>query len=90
MFKSKIEYNVQDDRCESNIIPLYKLNDDITLREYQKCAVIRALHNRFCCIQLPTSTGKTKIFSCAIIKSFLIKFNAKNNLKIAKSQKLFF
>lgn len=75
--QSNIEYVLTDERNNVNIDEskaVLKLNDKITLREDQETAVKEALKQHFCCLQLPTSSGKTEI-SASIIRTYL------NNIK---------
>lgn len=65
-----IKYILIDNRPKLKLINniITNLNSEVKLRDYQIQAVRRAINNRFCCLQLPTGTGKTEI-SASIIKT---------------------
>lgn len=72
-----IPYSVKDERNKlvysDNFIFIDKLNDKVTLKNYQKEALIEIYQNPFCTIQLGTGTGKTEVAS-AIFKNYLTLF----------------
>lgn len=44
-----------------------RLNDKVELRQYQKEAVLAALKARYCCVQLPTGSGKEQPISAKVL-----------------------
>ena len=74
--KQNIEYSLVDERKDLNIdidnINI-KLDDEITLRDYQEDSVRAALKLRYGFIKLPTGTGKSEV-AATIIREFLNKY----------------
>lgn len=73
--KNNIKYDLIDDRLKfkTKLKGIYQLDNKVELRDYQKQTVRAVLDNQFCCIQLPTSTGKTEV-ATSIIKSYLFSY----------------
>lgn len=71
--KNNFKYILKDNRKPINIPTEFIfsiLNEKVTLRNDQQSAVLKILKYKYCCVQLPTSSGKTEI-SASIIKTYL-------------------
>lgn len=72
--KRGIRYNIEDKRNYLSISAkqaVIKLNDDVTLRNYQQQAVKSVFNsNGYGCLQLPTGSGKSEI-AASIIRTYL-------------------
>lgn len=74
--KNRIKYHIINERRSikgefDNVIT--KLNDNITLRNYQKDAAKAILSTGFGCIQLPTSAGKTEV-AASVMRTYFQKY----------------
>lgn len=90
-FKNRdIDYELEDNRNKANIKEyeiIYQLNDDIELRDYQYEAVKNVFKRNYCCVQLPTGSGKTEVAS-SIIKTYLSKYSNRAALYVVPTIRL--
>lgn len=86
---NKISYNIIDERktISENFELVYKLNNNVILRDYQIEAVDNVIKDRFCYVQIPTAGGKTEV-AASLIKSFLKFYNKEAILYLVPTKKL--
>ena len=73
LHERNIKYVVNDKRDFANINNYsvkFKLSDDVILKDYQIDAVNSIIRNCFCCVQLPTGSGKTEV-SASVLDAYL-------------------